>query len=215
MPQHFFQALKDVPIIVLSTDQVYDGTKKTEKEGLYEEDKDKPNPVNVYGKTKQAMEEYLQRHSPNHFVALRSSIIVGPKAPIHKVDTVHDTFLHFCESRREQETTYFTNEYRTVVHVRHVVSIMRWLVQQHWDGPNSSPIAGIYNMGGPVRVNRQDMAREVFRYFQSDDKYVIAATQTSLTSPLDISMNSAKLQSLTGISHQPETMKEFVETTFT
>jgi dTDP-4-dehydrorhamnose reductase len=210
-PKAFFAALENVPIIVLSTDQVYDGTKETT---LYVES-DPTNPVNTYGATKVAMEEYLQKHHASKFVALRSSIIIGPKAPLV---SAHATFLHFCESRRDEDTTYFTNEYRTVISLVHVLNVIYWWIQNMPTRTTTMTTiqskSGIYNMGGPHRVNRLEMAKAVFSYFNYDEKYLLPSKQTSESSPLDISMDSGKLQSMTSLTYQPETLEALVQSAF-
>ncbi len=60
----------DAKVIYLSTDYVFDGTKK----GLYVPD-DKPNPKSFYGKTKYLGEEEI-RKNPKHFVC-RTSWVFG------------------------------------------------------------------------------------------------------------------------------------------
>lgn len=206
-PKAFFAALENVPIIALSTDHVYDGTK--EASALYVES-DPSNPVNAYGATKVAMEEYLKHHA-SKFVVLRSSIIIGPKAPLV---TAHDTFLHFCESRRDEDTTYFINEYRTVVSLVHAVNVIYWWIQNIPTMTTIQSESRIYNMGGPHRVNRLEMAKAVFSYFNYDEKYLLPSKQTSEFSPLDISMDSGKLQSMTSLTYKPETMEALVQSTF-
>jgi dTDP-4-dehydrorhamnose reductase len=208
-PKAFFAALENVPIIALSTDHVYDGTKESTTT-LYVES-DLTNPVNTYGATKVAMEEYLQKHHAFKFVALRSSIIIGPKAPLV---IAHATFLHFCESRRDEDTTYFTNEYRTVVSLYHVLNVIDWWIQNIPAMTMFQSESGIYNMGGPHRLNRLEMAKAVFSYFNYDEKYLLPSKQTSEYSPLDISMDSGKLQTMTSLTHQPETMEAVVQATF-
>ena len=202
-------------IIALSTDQVYDGTsndkdninlyKENEKEGL--------NPVNVYGRTKLEMEEYLlqkqkqhkqqqQQKSSSMLFALRSSIMLGPKAPIQP-NGVHGTFLDFVKSRGEnnQETTFFTNEFRNVVKVDFVLQTINDIITKRIVMNNDNtcsaaadPMPVVFNMGGPERVNRMDMAKAVFTKFGYDHKLLLPTKQTSPLSPLDISMDSSFLQ---------------------
>jgi dTDP-4-dehydrorhamnose reductase len=235
VPKAFFRALQGVPIIALSTDQVYDGSISIDEaeqgvHGYYVEDdvvdaKHHP-PTNVYGKSKLKMEQYLQEHHAGTYVALRSSIILGPKAPIDP-DGAHDTFLHFVQSRSNQETTYFDNEYRTVVSVQLVLATIHWLIRHYCNASNNTnnigsssctsyktKVQGVYNMGGPHRVNRHDMARAVFDHFGYDPKYIVAAQQTSPISPLDISMDSRKLQQVTALEPFPFTFQELVQFTF-
>ena len=210
-------------IIALSTDQVYDGT--TDK--LYVEDDDDmspPQPLNVYGKTKLEMEDILFKTMDDEVVVLRSSIILGPKAPITIHDAPpHDTFFHFCASRNNQPTTFFTNEYRSVVSVSHVCRIITYfmtvaklpLVQS--SPPMTSHLGRrrrqIYHMGGPVKVHRMEMAQAVFEYLGYDSSVLVAAEQTNPQSPLDIGMDSRKLERATNISHEPSTLMGMVEET--
>ena len=205
-------------IIALSTDQVYDGSllqsdddkdnvnlyKENEKEGL--------NPVNVYGRTKLEMEEYLlqkqnqhkqqQQKSSSMLFALRSSIMLGPKAPIQP-NGVHGTFLDFVKSRGEnnQETTFFTNEFRNVVRVDFVLQTINDIITKRivMDNDNTcntaaDPMPVVFNMGGPESVSRMDMAKAVFTKFGYDHKLLLPTKQTSPLSPLDISMDSSFLQ---------------------
>lgn len=203
VPTIFLDALLEAPttsIVALSTDQVYDGKQAA---GSYynEDEKDGLQPVNIYGRTKLELEKYLlqkhkERQSPSsRLVALRSSIILGPKAPIQP-GCAHGTFLDFCRSRGEeqQSTTFYTNEYRTVVRVDTVVqTIAGFVAKSIAPAPSSSSSSVIYNMGGPVRVNRMELATAVFEKFGYDKTLLVDAEQTSPMSPLDISMDSSLL----------------------
>ena len=203
VPTKFFDAVlasTSASIFALSTDQVYDGRQSA---GSYynEDDTEGLNPVNVYGETKLELEKYLQQQqesssitSPrNSIVALRSSIILGPQAPIAS-ECAHGTFLDFCKSRGEQqeETTFFTNEYRSVVRVDTVINTIGGLVSKVLVS-NQSQASVVYNMGGAFRFNRMELAKAVFDKFGYDPNLLIEADQTSPTSPLDISMDSSLL----------------------
>ena len=194
-------------ILALSTDQVYDG-KQVAGSYYKEDEKDGLNPVNVYGQTKLELEAYLvrkheqqqgqeQKQSPSsRLVALRSSIILGPKAPIDP-ECAHGTFLDFCRSRGQQKeaTTFFTNEYRSVIRVDMVIqTIGRLVFDTIVTAPGTSVLKSVlYNMGGPVRVNRMELAKATFDKFGYDASLLIEAKQTSPLSPLDISMDSSLL----------------------
>ncbi|WP_270180232.1 dTDP-4-dehydrorhamnose reductase [Alkalihalobacillus sp. CinArs1] len=58
-------------LVYLSTNYVFDGMKRT----AYTE-YDTPNPINVYGSSKLAGEQYVKEFSPNHFI-LRTSWLYG------------------------------------------------------------------------------------------------------------------------------------------
>ncbi|MDD2435008.1 MAG: dTDP-4-dehydrorhamnose reductase [Bacilli bacterium] len=66
--------LVDAKIIYISTDYVFDG----KKEGFYDI-KDKPNPLNVYGKTKYLGEIIVKKY-PKHFI-VRTSWVFGKNGP--------------------------------------------------------------------------------------------------------------------------------------
>lgn len=63
----------DIPIVYISTDYVFDGTKTSP----YMPD-DKTCPINVYGMSKLKGEEAVIRHNPNHYIA-RTSWLYGHK----------------------------------------------------------------------------------------------------------------------------------------
>eukprot|EP00934_Nitzschia_sp_Nitz4_P009042 Nitzschia sp. Nitz4//scaffold147_size54853//33339//34349//NITZ4_006621-RA/size54853-processed-gene-0.16-mRNA-1//1//CDS//3329536705//9032//frame0 len=218
VPKEFFQRLTpSTHILALSTDQVYDGVKENMPGELYKES-DPCHPVNVYGKSKLAMETFLSESRPptSSTIVLRSSIILGPKAPLVPA---HDTFLHFCASRSQEPTTYFTNEFRSVVGLAHIARVLDWcLVQEAVSTATSLPLGThVFHLGGPQRVHRYEMAQAVMEYLEvgatTISTVVQPALQTSELSPLDISMDSSKLESLTGIVHEPQTLAGLVQET--
>lgn len=198
IPQTLFDQLaaQGCRVIALSTDQVYQGTKKE----LYVET-DPTEPVNVYGTTKLQMERVLSMRHDNAII-LRASIILGQKAPLH--GAAHDTFLHFCASREGQPTDFYTDEYRSVVFVQDVVYTIVWFTRQLLirSSTVADRLSGVYNMGGPASVSRVDMAQAVFQHLGFDGAGSIVAKEKAklpagdVPSPLDISMDSSKLELL-------------------
>jgi dTDP-4-dehydrorhamnose reductase len=230
IPTYFFNIIKDYPTVALSTDQVYDG--KQNPGNLYKEsDVESIKPVNIYGQTKLDMEDYLMKNKNNNnnnnnarnkfLFILRSSIILGPRGPYGC--GVHTTFLDFIQSRKGEATTFFTNEYRSVVSLQFVVNvindIIRYIItpkEKKQEEDDNIPI--IYNMGGPNRVNRYDMAKSVFDHlkYDYDDTILIKAEQSSPSVPLDISMDSTLLTKYGfGSNSHPKTLSELVEYVFT
>jgi dTDP-4-dehydrorhamnose reductase len=203
-------------IIAFSTDQVYNGKPQTP----YKES-EAADPLNVYAESKVHLEEFLlspvSRNgestgnlAPCH-VLLRSSIILGPLAPfLPKV--AHDTFLHFCASRRDQSTVFYIDERRSVVYVHDVVSVIRWLIR-------CSEVNGVFNLGGPHGESRYEMAEAVFNHLGFSTDCLIPKRKASepsmegtVVTPLDITMNIEKLSSLSGIRFTP--LAEIVKATF-
>jgi dTDP-4-dehydrorhamnose reductase len=208
-PTYFFDALhKHNPkmrMIAVSTDQVYAGDQPPYTET------DQARPCNVYGETKLAMETSLQSRFTSTIILLRSSIILGPKAPILP-DCAHTTFVHFVASRKGVDTTFFTDERRSVVAVNDVVATVLWFVVAAKETLVGS---GIYNMGGPDSKSRMELAQVVFGHLNYDPKHLIAAKKADqpagpVQSPLDIGMSSLKLLESTGLSFRqlPEVLKD-------
>lgn len=196
VPVHFFEALQDTSVVSLSTDQVYCGQKSPYLES------DSPGPKNIYAQSKLEMESTLlndtKRSKP--VVCLRSSIILGPLAPY---GDAHSTFLHFCQSRKGEETTFFTDEIRSVVSVKDVVNILLFFCDVIESRNEFS--SGVYNMGGQDSSSRLDMANAVAKHCSFSNESFIPALKAKLEqqpndvpSPLDITMNSTKLESLVG-----------------
>jgi dTDP-4-dehydrorhamnose reductase len=133
--------------IFLSTDQVYDGIA-----GRYA-NAAPAQPVNRYGRSKLAFELALHAALPAS-MSLRSSLILGPRTPGR---CRKQSFLQFCEDRARGalQTDFIADEYRSVVWVGDLVQIIRWAALQG----GASSHAGVYNMGGPERLTRVDVAR--------------------------------------------------------
>ncbi|KAG7343343.1 dTDP-4-dehydrorhamnose reductase [Nitzschia inconspicua] len=225
VPVHFFNAVSNCPMIALSTDQVYDG-KQTPAGSLYKEsDRNAVQPANAYGQSKLNMEEYLieQRHNDNSppLFLLRSSIILGPPAPF---GGAHSTFFDFCQSQgaKGEATAFFTNEYRTVVSVQYVIQVIDDMILYSFatntaaGAPHEEKMPMVYNMGGPFRVNRWDMAKAVFDHFGYESHLLQESEQTSPYSPLDISMDSTllKQKKFGGPQHEPDSLEGLVKYVF-
>ena len=78
----------DIPMIYISTDYVFDGT----KDGEYTEE-DMPNPINVYGKTKYEGEVYIQELLDKYYI-VRISWVFGKNG-----NNFIDTMLRLAKGR--------------------------------------------------------------------------------------------------------------------
>lgn len=78
----------DIPMIYISTDYVFDGT----KDGEYTEE-DMPNPINVYGKTKYEGEVYVQDTLEKYYI-VRISWVFGENG-----NNFIDTMLRLAKER--------------------------------------------------------------------------------------------------------------------
>lgn len=183
--------------IQLSTDHVYDGRSPLSDEST------KTAPVNAYGASKVFCEDALVQDLGDRAVVLRSSIITGPKPPLK--DVRRTLFLDFVASsfKKDEQTSFYEDEFRSPVCVHDICHIVRSLATRA--GP--SPTLRVYNMGGPDRVSRVDMANGVAEYLASGDAelesvYKSKIARASCTearalrgvdAPPDISMDSSAL----------------------
>uniref|UniRef100_A0A5B7A908 Putative methionine adenosyltransferase 2 subunit beta isoform X1 n=1 Tax=Davidia involucrata TaxID=16924 RepID=A0A5B7A908_DAVIN len=181
-------------LIHLSTDQVYEGTKSFYKE------EDETVPVNVYGKSKIAAEQFISANCSN-FAILRSSIIFGPQtiSPVPKSLPIQwlDSVL-----AKGDGVEFFHDEFRCPVYIKDVVTIIQILTNR-WIS-ESKQMQLLLNVGGPDRVSRVQMAESVALvrgYNTSSIKSVSASSvDRGVKSPADISMDITKLVQTLDIS---------------
>ncbi|PSC74470.1 60S ribosomal L18-3 [Micractinium conductrix] len=169
------------PLLVhISTDHVYDGGS-----GWYTEEAEL-RPVNTYGRHKVEGEAAIAARWPRH-VILRPSIIYGP-LPRHPIR--RGLFLQFVDSTlaAQKPCTFFTDEWRTPTFINDLVAAVRAAVDRNGALPRR-----IYNVGGPARLNRHDMAVAVAQARGYDPALALAGSAASVprtcATPLDISMD--------------------------
>lgn len=181
-------------LIHLSTDQIYDGSK------AYWKEDDATAPINVYGQTKLEAEQEISRRWPHH-VVLRSSIIYGPPPPGAPVK--RGLFLQFIKGSLEskQMTQFFVDEWRCPIYVEDIVGVCQAFIQLQSQSLLTRVTLGIsktFNMGGPERLSRVEMAKAVAQACSLDPCYIAAVPASTIArgvpSPADISMDSSLLQ---------------------
>ena len=167
------------------------------------------SPVNAYGRTKLDFEQALAQR--RHAVVLRSSLILGPPTP---EKCRKQSFLQFCDGKFADgcAADFYVDEYRSVVHVADVVEVIRRFVH---GGATTAP--GVYNMGGPERVNRYEVALAVCRHRGYDVTLARRAHRSAISanlvpSPPDITMDSSRVAEVTGLSFA--TLDEMVRRSF-
>lgn len=172
-------------LVQISTDQVYDGSRANWLED------DECEPVNTYGRTKLEAEALIKARWPKHMI-LRSSIIYGPLPP-HPV--ARTLFLQFVERvlQKGSPTTFFNDEFRCPIYVDDIVQIVLKL-----SSIQELPKNRTFNMGGPQRLSRADMAVQVAASRGLSTDAIISApsssVQRSVASPPDISMSVKRIQ---------------------
>ncbi|KAK7349548.1 hypothetical protein VNO77_06999 [Canavalia gladiata] len=194
-------------LIHLSTDQVYEGEKSFYKE------EDVAVPVNVYGKTKVAAEQFISENFPN-FAILRSSIIYGPQTVSPVPKSLPIQWIDGALAKGEKEE-FFHDEFRCPIYVKDLVTVILALTNQ-WISEGKQ-IQLLLNVGGSDRVSRVQMAEAVAQFRGYDTsliKSVSASTvDRGVKSPADISMDITRLVQTLGIC--PVSFKDGVRLTLT
>ncbi|XP_026380104.1 methionine adenosyltransferase 2 subunit beta-like isoform X1 [Papaver somniferum] len=176
---------------------VYEGAKSFYKE------EDEAFPVNVYGKSKVAAEQFISANCSNYAI-LRSSIIYGPQTispivkslPIQWIDSV---------LLKGAEVEFFHDEFRCPVFVKDVVDVILTLSKKWISDKEQMKL--LLNVGGPDRLSRLQMAEAVATVKGYDTSLLKPVSASSVNrgvnSPADISMDISKLSQTLGIKPTP------------
>ena len=174
-----------------STDQVYSGLVSNSTEQM------EVAPVNVYGKSKAAMEKELLEHDGKlDHVIFRLSLIYGPPTA-----GAHDSFLQFSEKQLTsgKEFVALSDEIRSAIAVTDVVKMFLFFLAR-------PDLGGVYNAGGPADISRSEFVYEVAKSRGLDASNMKPVTRANCTepwatanpSPPDISLDMTKLTKVMG-----------------
>mmetsp|Transcript_24145 Transcript_24145/g.40472 ORF Transcript_24145/g.40472 Transcript_24145/m.40472 type:complete len:315 (+) Transcript_24145:69-1013(+) len=189
------KAQQTQPLLIhISTDQVYEGVKSLNAED------DETNPVNAYGRTKLEAEVAIRANWTNHAI-LRSSIIFGTTPPL--VPVPRTLFVQWMEGALTgpEEVSFFEDEWRNPIFVDDIIAVVNTLLVKDIDAvwPHRT-----FNMGGPHRLSRVDMAMQLAKVKQCSPDKIKAAPSASVNrgvaSPPDISMDVNRITTELGIT---------------
>ena len=143
--------LLDIPIIHISTDYIFDGSKKD----AYEED-DKANPLSVYGKTKLQGEEFV-RQAPKHFI-LRTSWIFSPQG---------HNFLKTIFKLAQEKTSLSVvdDQWGSPTSVKILSEAIQSIIQ-HLVPQNNLDVYGTYHVTSDGETNWYLYARKILDIFE-------------------------------------------------
>lgn len=104
----------------------------------------------------------------------------------------------------QKPTTFFADEWRTPTYVLDLLAACRAAVER---GDGLPPGRRVFNVGGPQRVNRVDMALAVAEARGYDPSLVLPGSSSDVprtcATPLDISMDCTALQQELGVTLTP------------
>ncbi|MBC8204505.1 SDR family oxidoreductase [bacterium] len=141
-----FCVRKDIRLIYLSSDMVFNGVK-----GNYSED-DEPHPINQYGKSKYSAEEAIKGICQNYVIA-RLNLVYG------KGDAVKKSFTDELLIANWSGKSYpvFKDQVRSPISLNAATRAIRELAEGNFEG--------VYHLGGLEPINRLDFAKKFISMF--------------------------------------------------
>jgi dTDP-4-dehydrorhamnose reductase len=184
-------AVRGAPIIHLSTDYVYDGT----KHGPYVEG-DAVNPVSVYGRSKLAGEQNLAAANPRHII-LRTAWVYAPFGT-----NFVRTMLRVAATRKE--IAVVNDQHGNPTYAPHLVKAIISIIEK-LGGEHTSPW-GVYHSAGTGETTWFGFAQEIFRCHQGWDRespivrpISTAEYSTPASRPPNSQLNTDKLARTFGV----------------
>lgn len=176
---HLAQLSKNIPLIFLSSGEVFDG-----KTGWYSET-DEPNPINVYGQTKLDAERVVLQN-PQHTV-VRIVLTSG---------TSQDGDRSFVEdmcrtAKAGKDVTLYADEFRCPLPAGVIARAVWELVDRKQPG--------LYHLGGSERLSRWDIGEALLPWYPELEGRLTQGSARNLVGnprPADLSLRCDKIQRL-------------------
>ncbi len=181
----------DSHIVHISTDYIFDG-----KRGPYSE-KDNPNPLGYYARTKLASENVL-RISGTYNTILRTNVLYG---------VAHDSRPDFVRwvvnsVRAGNEIRIVTDQVNNPTFIDDLVQAISKVIE--------FKKFGIYNIGGKEFLNRYDFTMKIAEYFNLDKSKIFPITTAELHQPAPRPLKSGLiiLKAETELGYKPHSIIE-------
>lgn len=166
----------DIPMIYISTDYVFDGT----KDGEYTEE-DMPNPINVYGKTKYEGEVYVQDTLEKYYI-VRISWVFGENG-----NNFIDTMLRLAKER--DSLNVINDQVGSPTYTKDLAPLLVDMIE--------TDKYGIYHATNEGYCTWYEFAKEIFKIANIDIKVNPINTSeypTKAIRPMNSKMNKNKLE---------------------
>jgi dTDP-4-dehydrorhamnose reductase len=139
----------DIPVIHLSTDYVFDGTKQ-----MPYVESDPVAPLNVYGATKLAGEKEVADATPNH-VILRTAWVYSPFGR-----NFVRTMLQLAQTRSELRVV--ADQFGCPTYAPNIASAIVAIAQNLLDRPAELRLRGLFHLSGTGETNWAEFASAIF-----------------------------------------------------
>jgi dTDP-4-dehydrorhamnose reductase len=141
-------AQRDMPLIHISTDYVFDGTSITP----YQEN-DAPSPLGVYGRTKLAGEQAVRQHNPRHIIVRTAWV----HSPVGK--NFVKTMLHLARDR--DDIRVVADQFGNPTYAPHLAVALLRMATHILNTPDFTNW-GTYHLAGTGRTSWADFTKEIF-----------------------------------------------------
>ncbi len=169
----------DIPFIFLSSGEVFDG-----RQGWYREE-DRPNPINVYGKTKLEAER-LVLENPRHTV-LRIVLTAGTS--LHGDRSFVEDMCRTAKSGKSM--TLYADEFRCPLPAGAIARAIWELC--------AKTLPGFYHLGGRERLSRWEIGQALLPWYPELQGRLIegsARSHAGALRPADLSLDCEKIQAV-------------------
>mgnify|MGYP000732015633 FL=1 len=184
----------DAKMVYISTDYVFDGT----KDGFYEVD-DKPNPVNVYGRTKLLGEQAVQKMLEKYFI-VRISWVFGEHG-----NNFVKTMLRL--GKEHKELNVVADQYGRPTHTADLAPLLIEMIK--------TDKYGIYHATNEGVCSWAEFAEEIFKVAGMNVKVNHIATDeypTKAKRPLNSRLSKEKLKcNFRELKHWRNALKEYIK----
>jgi len=176
----------NIYIIFFSTEFVFSGNKENYKEN------DNPNPINVYGKQKLVIENFLKKNYKN-FCILRI-------AKTYSIEFDDKTIItSFLNDLKNKKNTFVaaSDQIFSPLYIKDLTKVVNHFLKKE--------IKGIYNLGGPKKYSRYAIYKKIIKYAKNylPNNYKPYVIKTSLDKikfiekrPKNVSLNNKKLTNI-------------------
>ncbi|MFH1525859.1 MAG: dTDP-4-dehydrorhamnose reductase [Bacteroidota bacterium] len=178
--------LSDAHVIHISTDYVFDG-----KNGPYSE-KDLPNPIGYYGRTKLASENALKT-APIKNTIIRTNVLYGP-AKHGRPDFVKWVVNSL---RGKKKIRIVTDQINNPTFLDDLVDGINRIIEYKKEG--------LYNIGGSELLSRYEFTLRIADFFELDKSLIEQIVTSELNQPAPRPLNSGllNLKAQTELGYRP------------
>lgn len=184
----------DIPMIYISTDYVFDGT----KDGEYTEE-DVPNPINVYGKTKYEGEIYIQELLDKYYI-VRISWVFGENG-----NNFIDTMLRLSKDR--DKLNVINDQIGSPTYTKDLAPLLVDMIE--------TDKYGVYHATNEGYCTWYEFAKEIFKVANIDIQVNPITTSeypTKATRPINSKMDKKKIamNDLKELRGWKQALKEYI-----